>query len=566
VSFPIYVLTGSVLAIATVGGVLLARQQRILAAGIALLGAAALLLVHGPFYFDFYADDALITLRYSQHLADGQGPNWNSDGRVEGYTTFLWMGVHAGFAKLGFDVIDASRALGLSAVVGAMLVMHRTWSMWADEEPASGFASPIVVAAAVIALALTDGVAFWGFSGMETTAFMALLTLSAFLFLQEQRAGGPPWSAVALAATAMTRPEGLIAVAVTGSFFVIRAGLSDDRREALLRFATWSAVFLFLYGSYFVWRYTYYDHLLPNTFYAKVESTSALYERGLDYVWTYGLRYQLLPLLGGVAVMLTNVRLRWDAAYILALTTAMLTGVVIAGGDEFPYGRMIVPILPLVYIAGLAGLATLLARVSSSAMQKGVIAAAVLTLGALSLFRGSLEFAGPIESERQGQQERAILATWMSENTPPEYTIAAFAVGAIGFYSERDVLDLLGLNDVVIAHSDVPDFGTGFAGHEKYNIDYVLDIVRPEIIITDDAQPGPISTEAFRTLAAVPSPVEARNALLRDQRLWLLYEVRSIQIEGLWFNFLQRKDTLSGLVEHHSPRYGDGIATSTLAR
>ncbi|MCH7697628.1 MAG: hypothetical protein IH865_01630 [Chloroflexi bacterium] len=548
-SFPLYVLTVSLLAIATAGGVLLARQQRLLAAAIALLGATAILLIHGPFYFDFYADDALITLRYSQHLADGQGPNWNSDGRVEGYTTFLWMGTHAGLAKIGFDVVEMSRVLGLAAVVGTMLIMHRTWSMWSDDEPAGDFASPLVIAAAIIALALTDGVAFWGFSGMETAAFMALLTLSAFLFLREQRAGGLPWSAVALAATAMTRPEGLIAIAVSGAFLVIRAGFASDRREALLRLASWSAVLLVLYGSYFAWRYTYYDHLLPNTFYAKVEPTSALYERGLDYVWTYAFRYQLLPLLGGVAVLLTNVRLRSDAAYVLVLTAAMLAGVVIEGGDDFPHGRMIIPILPLVYVAGLAGLATLLGRLSTSAIRSGVIAAAVLTLGAVSLFHASLELAGPVEHERQAQRGREVLGRWLSDNTPPDYTIAAFAVGAIGYYGERDVLDLLGLNDVVIAHSDVPDFGTGLAGHEKYNIDYVLDNVLPEIIITNDAQPGPLTTEAFRVLAAVPSPVVARNALFADLRLWQLYDVRSVKIDGLWFNFLQRKDTLSALVE-----------------
>ena len=548
-SFPIYVLTGSLLAIATAGGVLLARQQRLLAAAIALLGATAILLIHGPFYFDFYADDALITLRYSQHLADGQGPNWNSDGRVEGYTTFLWMGTHAGLAKIGFDLVEMSRVLGLAAVVGTMLIMHRTWSMWSDGEPASEFASPLVIAAAIIALALTDGVAFWGFSGMETAAFMALLTLSAFLFLREQRAGGMPWSAVALAATAMTRPEGLIAIAVSGAFLIIRAGFASDRREALLRLASWSAVLLVLYGSYFAWRYTYYDHLLPNTFYAKVEPTSALYERGLDYVWTYAFRYQLLPLLGGVAVLLTNVRLRSDAAYVLVLTAAMLAGVVIEGGDDFPHGRMIIPILPLVYVAGLAGLATLLGRLSTSAIRSGVIAAAVLTLGAVSLFHASLELARPVEHERHAQRGREVLGRWLSDNTPPDYTIAAFAVGAIGYYGDRDVLDLLGLNDVVIAHSDVPDFGLGIAGHEKYNIDYVLDNVLPEIIITNDAQPGPLTTAAFRALATIPSRVEARNALFADLRLWQLYDVRSVKIDGLWFNFLQRKDTLSALVE-----------------
>ena len=547
-SFPIYVLSGSLIAVATAAGVMATRQQRGLAVAVALAGATVLLLVHGPWYFDFYADDALITLRYSQHLADGTGPNWNSEGRVEGYTTFLWMGLHAGLEKLGVDIVNASRALGLAAVVATMLFMSRLWQLWSDDDRKAAVANPAVIAAAIVALVLTDGVAFWSFSGMETTAFMALLTLSAVLFLQEQRAGGPPWSAVAFAATAMTRPEGLVAVAVTAAFLAVQAGFSTERGPALRRLAYWSAVFLALYGSYFVWRYTYYDYLLPNTFYAKVGTTSALYERGLDYLWTYGLRYQLIPLLGGMAVLLANPRLRGDAAYLLLLVGAMLTAIVIEGGDDFPHGRLIVPVLPLMYVGGLAGLATLLQRLSLPSLQSAAFAVAVLTLGAMSLFRGSLDLAAPIAQERRALQERELLADWLSENTPPEYTIGAFAVGAIGYYSDRDVLDLLGLNDVVIAHSDVPNFGTGLAGHEKYNIDYVLDEVRPEIIVTNDAQPGPLTTEAFRALAIVPSPVEARNALFRDLRFWQQYEVRPIEIDGLWFNLLQRKDTLSAAV------------------
>ena len=249
-------------------------------------------------------------------------------------------------------------------------------------------------------------------------------------------------------------------------------------------------------------------------------------------------------------MLLTIPRLKRDATYLLLLVAGMLTAVFIEGGDDFPHGRLLIPILPLVYVAGFAGLAALLKRLSLPSMQTAALAAAVLILGAMSLFRGSLDLAGPIAQERQALQERELLATWLSQNTPPDYTVAAFAVGAIGYYSDRDVLDLLGLNDVVIAHSDVPDFGTGLAGHEKYNVDYVLDEVRPEIIVTNDAQPGPLTTEEFRVLAIVPSPVEARNALLTDPRLWQQYEVRSIEIEGLWFNLLQRKDTLSAAVKH----------------
>ncbi len=62
------------------------------------------------------------------------------------------------------------------------------------------------------------------------------------------------------------------------------------------------------------------------------------------------------------------------------------------------------------------------------------------------------------------------------------------------------------------------------------------------------SQPGPLTTEAFRALAVVPSPVVTRNVLLTDPRFWAQYEVRPIEIDGLWFNLLQRKDTLSAAV------------------
>ena len=106
---------------------------------------------------------------------------------------------------------------------------------------------------------------------------------------------------------------------------------------------------------------------------------------------------------------------------------------------------------------------------------------------------------------------------------------------------------MLGLNDVMIAHTDVPNFGTGLAGHEKYNIDYVLEDVRPEIILPSDADSRPMDEQELRRVLNVPSPVPARDRLFADERLWRLYDARSVNIEGRWFNFLQRADTVEEL-------------------
>jgi hypothetical protein len=42
------------------------------------------------------------------------------------------------------------------------------------------------------------------------------------------------------------------------------------------------------------------------------------------------------------------------------------------------------------------------------------------------------------------------------------------------FYADRPALDTLGLNDLHIAHLDVPTIGQGVAGAEKTDNDYIL--------------------------------------------------------------------------------------------
>ena len=102
-----------------------------------------------------------------------------------------------------------------------------------------------------------------------------------------------------------------------------------------------------------------------------------------------------------------------------------------------------------------------------------------------------------------------------------------------------------GLTDEVIAHTGVDDFGEGLPGHERHNADYVLDEVRPEIIITGDAVDDPLDSDAFWRFYGKAGGLPAKDAIMADPRLPGLYEVRSVQIEGHWFNFLQRTDTLA---------------------
>ena len=522
------------------------RERLSYAVSASVAGGAVLFLIHGRVYFDFLLDDSFITLRYSRNLANGLGPVWNGGERVEGYTSFLWVLLNAGFAKAGLNVVSGALALSFLALIASLLLVVGLWRVWADEEPPrTRLASPFLPTLAILVLGLVHGVSFWGFSAMETPLVMMLITAGVYLHLLERRNRAPFFaSALVLTAAAMTRPEALVLVPITGAFKLGEALVSERRSREILRVAIWAALFLALYGAYFLWRYSYYGYLLPNTYYVKVENTVTILSRGLHYVWSNGLNYQKLPLVIGLGVLAVGRRTRVDGTYLLAMVAAWYAAVAYEGGDVFAHGRFILPILPPLVIGGLYGLATLLERVRLAVPRRFVWAAPVFALGCLLVAASPWDagFTPGIRIERQAVRERHDLGLWLEENVPPDYTIAAWAAGAVSYYSELRSLDLFGLNDPVIAHTPVKSFGRGVPGHERYNLDYVLDVVRPEIIVMSDATAIIMTRERWDEFP--PGLIEGINLLIRDPRLWEQYEPVPLEYERGWFNLAVRKDSL----------------------
>jgi len=537
-----FVLTSSAIASVTVAATALLSRWRRLALMTAFAGATGLIFFHGLGYLNSVPDDAYISFHYAQHLADGLGPNWNSTGRVEGYTNFLLVALLAAFGKLGFSIVVSARVLGGLSTIATLFVVYKIWTLWREDDQDSGLNHPAFLAAVFVLLGLSSGVAYYTFSGLETPLFMLLLTASAYFYFLERR-GGIPWSAVTLAAAAMTRPEGLIAVAVTGLFYVIGFLGATQRPRPYGRVLAWTGVFALLYGSYFAWRFTYYDYLLPNTFYAKVEPGSAIFERGLDYLRGASSQYLLLPMFAGAAFLLARSRLRHDVAYVMAISGALLLAIIYEGGDFMPYFRFAVPVLPLLYLSGVAGFATLMNRAVAHRTQLVLIATFVLVIAGLSL----LQDASRLTTDRLIERNNSPLATWFREYTPNDFKIGAVAVGVLAYYADGDIIDMAGINDTVIAHSDVPRFGAGQPGHEKYNVDYVLNEARPEIIIGLGAGPAPKRREDVD-----PNLVPAMSVLIADPRLWKNYRMSWLAHDRRWYSFLTRNDMASQL---HGPGF-----------
>jgi hypothetical protein len=444
-------------------------------------------------------DDAFISFRYAQNLVEGYGLTFNPGGEVvEGYTNFLWTLIMAGVLALGYEPVATAQALCTALALAALLLTYRLADAW---WPGRWWAllPPLLLACNPSFLTYTARG-----SGMET-ALLTFLTLAALWLLWRANSWRSGLVAgLACALVVMTRPDGAL-VPLAGGLLLLGAALTPRRRA-------WAAPalgglvggFVALYGPYFAWRYSYYGYLLPNTFYAKTGATVAQLRRGLAYtrefVASLGLR-SLTVLLG---LSLVGLWQRGDEqsddeqpgiaspATLLWLFLLLTIGYVVAvGGDHFPLGRFFVAAMPPLMLLVTHGAVTALwlaqlARARwSGRLRHASLAPPALAGLALLLFLGlnvlplprldSRDPSGRIWGEYQVALKNRELGWWFYRNTPPDTLVATGIAGAMPYYGQRPVLDMLGLNDLHIAHLEVATMGQGIAGAEKTDLAYVLD-------------------------------------------------------------------------------------------
>jgi arabinofuranosyltransferase len=255
------------------------------------------LVVHASYYYPFLADDALISLRYAERLVAGQGLTWNDGEFVEGYTNLLWVLAAALLGSLGLDLILASRLLGLVSALALLFALHRFTLGYRAE----AFLLPGLL------LALSAPTAVWIIGGLETVmlcAFVALAAAGLAPAVGRSEPGRLPpgllFPAVMLALAVLTRADAPVLVAgfAVGTLLALRGNLVDRMKAFALVSGIPFAAFLLQLG----FRLTYYNSLLPNTFYAKFAVTDHRLQEGVIYFTKFG--WTVLPSLAALGLVL----------------------------------------------------------------------------------------------------------------------------------------------------------------------------------------------------------------------------------------------------------------------
>jgi hypothetical protein len=220
------------------------------------------------------------------------------------------------------------------------------------------------------------------------------------------------------------------------------------------------------------WRWSYYGHPLPNTFYVK--STGAAAE-----LWARGLRYGEMALremnpaviLAGGLGLLAPGSTREQAAALWTLRIVVVASVLYVlriGGDFLDLYRFFVPLWPLVLAAALRPLAAL----EDAAGQRHPRGAAAVAALGLLLAAGhglhqrrvgdrAMQLAEPERAARHLEplgwtREYALrwaaVGRWLADLARPGDTMAVGAAGAMPYFAGLPNLDLFGLCDAHIAH------------------------------------------------------------------------------------------------------------------
>lgn len=429
--------------------------------------------LNGP---DVVIDDAYISFRYADNLAHGLGLVFNPGERVEGYTNFLWTAVLSGSTRLGLDIAVTAKALAMASAICTLLLLYRFSTTLAVRHQRPW----IIVALPAMLFAVTPSQARYVVSGMETLFFTFLISLASYLFFRHR----PLASGLAFGFAAATRPEGLMYFALAAAFaaFLPTEDAPRGRRESLILFM---GAFALICGPYFLWRFSYYGYLLPNTYYAKAAGFS-LARVGTGW---HNLRWiagegGLLPI--AVAGLFSWPALKSRPIWLLfaGFAAATATYFVFVGGDFVVWfgPRFFLPVLPFLLLMAAEGIWHL------TSFVKRHWRSVLLCLLSLALLANSLWFAWPARFTRlepfQAQMRSwKELAIWMETNLPPSSIIATDAAGLIPYYSRLYSIDMFGLADEHIGHLDLPTPGKGTVGHEKFDPEYILQR-RPDCIVS----------------------------------------------------------------------------------
>jgi hypothetical protein len=222
-------------------------------------------------------------------------------------------------------------------------------------------------------------------------------------------------------------------------------------RDYFVRFFEVGVAFAILFVPYLLFNLQLSNELWPTTFFAKQREYAILKEQSIILRL---LSQYSRPLVGTGILLLPGIFLStlkairervWESLYPIIWVVAYLTLYAIRLPVTYQHGRYAMPTIPVLLILGLGGLLDWIELRSVQPLKRIVSRiwmASILVVSIGFVILGANAYATDVAII---ETEMVSVARWIEAHTEPEALIAAHDIGAIGYFSDRQLIDLAGL-------------------------------------------------------------------------------------------------------------------------
>ncbi|MGE5263332.1 MAG: hypothetical protein ACM3S0_08120, partial [Acidobacteriota bacterium] len=393
-------------------------------------------------------DDAWITYRYAENLANGLGMVYNPGEHVLGTSTPLYTLILAILHVFGAPVPASSQAIGFVAMLGTLggifLLTKRVHS-----EPAALLAAGLVVSMGSFNQVVAQG--------METPLYVCLIVFSFYFFATDSLY----LFAVLAALCALTRLDGLgVGIAGFATYWLIRRRLPGKA----------VALYVACLLPWALFSYYYFGSISPNALIAKqVHNDYRITFWIID--WLSGQPLTPFAIVGAgamIAAPLTRkvglLLVTWLLGYVTAYSLARISF----------YAWYVTPLTAALAILAAVGILTILKTVFHGRAIQGILLAVLIIFLVLPDFRlVQRRLRGDVGIEK-ADQVRYDAAHWLRDNLPRSAVIVSGGIGQVGYFTQNYILDASGLVSPQVI-TDIPWTWPRF-------LPFIIEHYRPEYV------------------------------------------------------------------------------------
>jgi tetratricopeptide (TPR) repeat protein len=435
----------------------------------------------------FTLDDPWIHLTFARNLVEyGSFSYFKNQVVTAGSTSPIYTLILA----IGFLI--TKNEMILSYILGILFLMLAVFYFFKLSESSFPKENWLAIAAALI-FAIDKWMDFIAVSGMETTMYIFLLIIC-FYFYKKRK---PVLFGLMLGLVLWGRPD---AVAFIGAIiadymiFLYMKKKSPKANEELNVFTKQEliksvSIFLVVIAAYFAMNLHLSGSLMPNTYEAKLTYYAPEFRSRANFlrfeVWQYftDSAYLLLIIPFFIAVLkifIDSGKLRYNQ---FLFPLIFIIALVFIYWYKLPYahrfGRYLMPIIPFYILLFIYGTREFYKYIYRYFREKNTVNSLnYIFFLIVIIYSVSVYYQQRVLYAEQTHHiaiRQVATAKWLRDHTPEGSIIATHDVGAIGYYSNREILDVAGLiNPEFIKRLNDRDFSKFMVIEmKKYNVSYI---------------------------------------------------------------------------------------------